>query len=323
MDLFHVSSTSMNRNLLIITISLILSFQLFAQQKVCKYWGTTKSILVIANMTDSLAVIEYYFTDIFGNSQVKFDTLHHTEENFKGKFSQISMENNELLFKPGKIKLVQGTPDESSNQKRNLSYLNYKKRQFEKSMQWNGEVAQSFNAKKWVDSLDNFGPDTFKKFADLAFDSLKCFYTSIFYCSKFSSIEIRDNSLFHKVIYKSTDSAEIFKFWNLFQGSYPVKRNLTAYYIQLPLYAFIIAVLTPFEYPPVFGGLAAYITLVSTEKLVIDRLNNKSNFTVLFYEKSPQTPKCLKLKIRNSKIITDKYKYILPVRFESVIRLKD
>jgi hypothetical protein len=291
----------------------LLTTAVFSTSGFNSYYGSKGNKLVVLQVSDSLANIEYCYIDFKGSYISKFDTLKFIQDKYVGKFSKVLAKNNGFIFKPGDILLHQGIPDSSFNKMRNLGYLRNINLKYNAILGWTGFKLDELNVENCSNNT-SLNPETFRKNLRLAYDSLIDLYTSIKTTEKFNKLIIQDCRLFQKTYLESTDSSEIYRIWGFLATGKPKKNSMMFYFLQYP-----IAVL-PFTI--IFNGyldfglsstIFVYPALIGFEKLIVNTIYSGSTYKVIFIN---QDKKKIVIKIRKSVLLGDDYNYILPFSFE-------
>ena len=270
--------------------------------------------LVIIQIKDSIALLEYCHVDYKDQYVSKFDTLELNKQGYVGKFSKIVLKNNGLQFKPGNLLLKQGIPDTSFNKMRNLGYLQYTDAKFNQSFEWAGFTSTEFNKGKW-ESKSALNPEDFRNKIQNAYDSLYLIYSSKETTAKFKRVIIRNTRLFPKTYLDNSDSLEILRVWKLLASGKPVENKMLVFYLQYPLSLVPMLVLgLGFEYA-ILGSGIVYPILIGSEKFIFARFKASSTYKILFLQHDKKM-KNLEIKVRNSKIMGENYNYKLPFDFE-------
>jgi hypothetical protein len=291
---------------LALTLCLFLETYLYCIDR----YGYNHHSVVYVQMTDSLAYAEYCYSDLKGLVHTKFDSLKITKNSqYEGNFSVIRSINGKLIFKPGNIALKPGVPDTSFNKMRNQGFLDFKSNQFTRKFQWVGLGQNSFYIATWNGrELYYLNPASYQKAATLAFDSLSNFYTSKAFTSRFNKVIIVNSRIFSRKLLESRENEEIFKLWKQLSGGKPEKRNSTGNFIQFLVILPVSAIYFKKEYLYIPAAILAYPIIIFAEERVIDLINAKNTYKIIFYGIDGSKTK---LKIRNSKIISENYKYLL------------
>jgi hypothetical protein len=308
-----------SQKLLSVVGGLLLSFSLISAQGFVSYYGNNRKAVVYVQVSDSLAYVEYSYNDLRGTYHSKFDTLKCYKNKYTGSFSQIRIDSNKLLFKPGKITLSHQKPDSSFNRIRNMGYLQMINSRYQMALAWTGANLNDFSIEKWKsEKMILTKPEDYKKIIVHTYDSLYHYYTSQAYARRFNKVIIKNGRLFSKKCIESTDSVEISKIWQKLSFGSPIKRSLFCYLGQYPIAILIPVMFTiTFEFSLLVSPLI-YSTLIYAEKFVGNRFSAGSTYKIIFLSTQNKVNKCL-IKIRKSKIIRDDYIYILPFNFEKIL----
>ena len=281
------------------------------------YHGESKRKIVSVQLADSLAIVEYCHANISGTWQTDIDTLKRSDNKYKGSLTEIEVQHENLIFKPGNIKLRSGVPDISYNSSRNLGYTRYLDKKIKKALTWTAADLSEFGLTKWsMDSLLRLDIDAFRRLVINGYDSLYSYCISESYTSKFGKLVVKDYRLFPKKYMVTSNNAEIFKFWQMLSKGSAQNRNIFAYLIQMPILFAVVNVIDfdvalmafPFTYP----------ALIGTEIFIGNRILAKSTFKVIFYSAIHGKRQCV-LKIRKSRIVCQQYTYILPFDFKTLL----
>jgi len=281
------------------------------------YHCESKRKIVSVQLADSFAVVEYCHANIGGTWQTEIDTLKRSENKYIGRLTEIEVQPEKLIFKPGNIKLTAGVPDVSFNSNRNLGYTRYLDKKIKKALTWTAADLSEFGLTKWsTDSLLRLDIDTFRRLAINVYDSLYNYCISESYISKFGKLVVKDYRLFPKKYMVTANNADIFKFWQMLSKGTAQDRNIRGYLIQMPILLAAVNVIDfdvalmafPFVYP----------ALIGTEIFIGNRIIAKSTFKVIFYSAIHGKRQCV-LKIRKSRIVCQKYTYILPFEFKTLL----
>lgn len=302
-----------SKRLFIFLFCLISIANAFAQHTLPKYQGESKRKIVIAEIGDSTAIIEYCHSGISGIWNTDYDTLKRTGNRYTHKRYEIWEEGGQFLFKPGDIKLTQGLYDSFFNQAVNQGYTNYLDRKIKRALTWTGADLSEYTSNKWI-QLASLNPVLFKEKANAVYDSLQAYYTSAEYIKRFSKLIIRDYRIIPKRYVITTNQDEIFKIWRFLSQTEGRDRNILPFLIQylipvatVSIFDFEVALLaSPFTYP----------ALIATEIFVGNRINSGNTFKLIFYENGKRQNV---LKIRRNKIICGNYMYNLPDDFKQAL----
>jgi len=282
------------------------------------YSGRKGNKLALVQISDSIAYVEYCYTNFSNLNFTKIDTLKLGQNGFIGKFSEIRVKNNNLLFSPGGIILKKKLPDTSFNKMRNLGYLQYTNARYELALKWTKAKLNELNASHWT-QISNINPDEYKNSIRNNYESLFNYYTSKGYPQNFNKVMIWNCRIFAKKYLESTDSIEILRIWKLLSNGIPKKNSIIPFIVQYPISALPLAVFdldaaiisTPFT----------YTALIGTEKFIINRLHAGSTYKIIFFSNNEKIKSCV-VKVRKCKIIGNYYSYLLPFDFEKEILRK-
>src|ERR1035437_5785343 len=282
------------------------------------YSGRKGNKLALVQVSDSIAYVEYCYTNFRNLNFTKFDTLKLVQDKYIGKFSEIRVKNNNLLFRPGGIILKKELPDTSFNKMRNLGYLQYTNARYEVALKWTKAKLNELNASRWT-QISNINPDEYKNTIRNTYDSLFNYYSSKGYVQNFNKVMIRNCRLFPKKYLESTENTEIERIWKLLSTGIPKKNNIIPFIVQYPISALPLAVFdldvaivsTPFT----------YTALIWTEKFIINRLHAGSTYKIICISNNEKIKSCMVI-VRKSKILGNYYSYMLPSNFEKEILRK-
>lgn len=295
---------------LILLLWLVVRFNAMAGSIPSTLHGESRRYIVFVQAKDSFLTVEYCHSSINGIWLTHFDTLRLSHHKYIGKISALEIRGSEFLFKPGNVKLTEGYIDKSFTESRNQGYLTYVNKQFVKDLSWTGASLNEFSAAKWEHKCKEINDyEFFKQQVWSVCDSLRNYFGSITYSSRFRNVIIQDYRIFPKKYLETTDTARIYKVWHFLSQARPNDRNLFSCIIQIPieiavlsLYDMDVALMaTPFVYP----------ALIGTEIFIGNRLSARKTFKIKFYPNDKGGKKIV-LKIRKSTIIEANYTYTLP-----------
>ncbi len=303
------------KRVFVLSILCLFTTIVFSKSGLNSYHGSKGNRLVVFQLHDSMATVEYCYINFKGSYVCKFDTLIFNQNIYTGKFSKVLVKNNDFIFKPENVLLHHGVPDSSFNKMRNLAYLQNIKLKYKTVLGWTGFKLDELNIENCTDKT-SVNPEMFRKYIQLSCDSLIDLYTSIKTTGKFSKVLIQNCRPFPKTYLESSDSAEIFRIWKLLAINCPEKNNMLFYILQYPISALPVAFFN-LDFG-IFSTIIVYPALIGTEKFIINAYYSGSTFKVTFIKKNNEKDYSV-IKIRNNVLIGENYNYSLPFNFAKEI----
>jgi hypothetical protein len=306
--------------LILLTAGLLISVSFYAIPDIKSYYNRKGNKLVIIQLRDNIALVEYCFLDYKNKYHTKFDTLQLNQQVYAGKFSKLRFHEDVLIFKPGKIILKEGIPDTSYNKQRNLGYIQFMESKFTTAFDWTQIQFNEFPIEQWKSKI-RIDPAKFKKEVQLRYDSLNSLYTSQKITGNFKKVIIRDNRICPRKYLESEDTTEILRIWRLLSTGYPSKKNMFPYLMQYPITIIPLAEIN-FD-AALLSSIVLYPVLIVSERFVINRIYASSTYKISFIPKNNKDSNT-DVEVRNAIIKGNNYNYKLPFIFEKeILHIRD